>query len=584
MINKLIERYELLSERQKEEFSRLVKEDEPLGPYFYNVEGDDISSTYHQVLFDDHSEYLYKKESRSPALVIGRRGSGKSTYINNLSQQKVSVLPNKNNLPIILNSWELIREVASRIIELDLLPGAVNPEETARFWELIFLLEIMREIQLNKSVETPDKLKKYIVAFSLAEVASGVGGLVQSITLIWKNKNNTLGKVVTVSSLLNKLMDTAKGFTDIRSDVNEALYELNLAAVILLDNPESPPSKDAMPVVAEFAHNEYYYTDDALSGLLQLCTTINSNAGSYVQIRMCIPSEQYKHYIKRASQPERFGYRHLLHWKTSDLLALAANRILLFGHIYPKYFKDGLYEKLSSLDIYDRTEIKEFFGLILNCTVKNSRSDAYNTRIEEPINYIVRHTQLLPRQIIRYFNAIFSHELELREDFVITDQEIVRKGISSVERQLAKEIARSYEHSYKGSEKIVSVAMKKFPMVFRASQLEVIYKDNILKNKELIDIINNSSAISSVNTKERFVRMLEEMGVIGKVIDTPEEHKYVNVEFEYNIDGDLVTNSETQYSPHPLFSHNIEPSALNKGAHSSVLGIYPKESDSEITI
>lgn len=405
---------------------RLVNEDSPLGPYYFNVDGDDISSQYHQVLFDDHSDYLYKNESRSPALVIGRRGSGKSTYINNLAQQKIAVIKNKDNLPIIQNSWELIREVALRLMELDLLPGTVNPEETARFWELIFLLEVIREISLKKGHDLPDRLTKYVVAFALAEVSSGIGGLVHSITQMWKNSNSQYGKVVTVSSLLNKLMNSAKGFVDIRLDVNEALYEIGMAAVILLDNPESPPSAETTPIVAEFVHNQYYYTDDALSGLLQLCTTMNANAGSYVQIRMCIPSEQYKHYIQRSSQPERFGYRHLLHWKTSDLLALVANRILLFGYIYPSYFHNGLYHELSVLDVYDRDQIKTFYGLILNCTVQNGRSDDFKKLNEQPIDYIVRHTQLLPRQIIRYFNAIFSRGIKITGRVDISDPEIIK--------------------------------------------------------------------------------------------------------------------------------------------------------------
>lgn len=581
MRNKLIERYEALNDRQKEEFSRLVNEDAPLGPYYYNVEGDDVSSKYHQVLFDDHSDYLYKNESRSPALVIGRRGSGKSTYINNLSQQKVAVIPTKNNLPIILNSWELIREVASRLIELELLPGTVNPEETAKFWELIILLEVVREISTSREAEIPLRLKKYVAAFALAEVSSGVGGLVQSITQMWKNNNVTAGRIVTVSSLLNKLMDTAQGFLDIREDVNEALYELGLAAVVLLDNPESPPTGEVAPIVAEFVHNQYYYTDDALAGLLQLCTSMNSNAGSYVQIRMCIPSEQYKHYIERASQPERFGYRHLLHWKTSDILALTANRILLFGHIYKEYFPGVTYERLSSLDLYDRDDIREFFGIIFDCRVENGRSDYLYRRKEDPIVYIVRHTQLLPRQIIRYFNSILSKAIKLNGSVVISEHEHIKQGVASIETHLAKEIARSYEHSYSGSSKIVAVAMKKFPMVFGASHLEAIYKNYVLKDKEIVEIIENSPSISAVNSVQKFIRMLEEMGAIGKVIGTPEAHKYVNAEFEYNIDGNLVTNNETKYSPHPLFSHNIEPGALEAGAHSNVLGIYPKESESD---
>lgn len=579
MDNKLVLRYESLSKREKEEFKRLVNEDQPLGPYFYNVEGDDTSSKYYQVLFDDHSEYLYKKEKRSPALVIGRRGSGKSTYINNLSQQKVSVIANKKNLPIILNSWELVREIALRLTELELMPGQVNAEETAKFWEMIFLLEVIRNIALSEDYEVPEILNKYIISFALAEVSLGFGALVQLITSTWKSANATTGRVVTVSSLLNKIMQTARGFIDIRKDVNDALYELGLAAVILLDNPESPPTGDSGTMVAEFVHSTDYYTDDALSGLLQLCTAMNSNAGSYVQIRMCIPSEQYKHYISRAKQPERFGYRHLLHWKSDDLLAMVANRIILFGHIYPEYFPETLYSKLGSLDLYDKQDIKDFYKEILTCKVHNGRSDYLHARAEDPVVYIIRHTQSLPRQVIRYFNEILTRNIEKSSSIIVEDEENILSGVSSIETKLAQEIARSYEHSYSGSEKIVALAMRKFPLVFKASQLEHIYKSTIEKDKEIADIIQKSNSISAVNTTARFVRMLEEMGAIGKVIGNPQEHKYVNAEYEYNIDGSLVTNNQTEYSPHPLFSHNIEPSALASGAHTNILGVYPKESD-----
>jgi len=580
-VNKLIERYESLTDRQKKEFKRLVNPDQPMGPYYLNLDGNDNSNQYHQVFFDDSSDYLYKNESRSPALVIGRRGAGKSSYINNLSQQKVAVIPDLNNFPIILNNWELVREVAQRIIELDLFPGTASPEETAKFWELIFYLEIIRELCFSDEYTLPENLDKYIEIFNLKNVSSGVGGLVNSISLSWKNKNDDGGRVITVNSLLDMLMESQQGFTDIRRDINDALYGLGLAAVILLDNPESPLSNRNSASVTEFIHSIDYYTDDALAGLLHLCTTLNANPSSYVQIRMCIPSEQYKHYIGRSSQPERFGYRHLLHWKTSDLLSLVANRVLLFGHIYPEYIDKDIYDELLNLDLGIKSELKKFFSLIFDCEVENGRSDNNYKRNEVPILYIVRHTQLLPRQIIRYMNDIFSNGINNNNSLIIKDPEIIKSGIANIESILAYEIARSYEHSYQGSVEIVKIAMKKFPLVFGATHLEWIYKQNILKDKEIAKIIENSTSLSAVDTVDKFIRMLEAMGAIGKVLGVPEAYKYVNTEFEYNIDGNLITNSETKYSPHPLFSHNIEPGSLHKGAHTNVLGIYPKESGAD---
>ena len=76
----------------------------PLGPSSLEFAIVNQDGQLYQHLFDDHSKYLYEEHTDRPSIIIGRKGAGKSSYLNNLSQKS-------NVVPIKIISWNILTEV-----------------------------------------------------------------------------------------------------------------------------------------------------------------------------------------------------------------------------------------------------------------------------------------------------------------------------------------------------------------------------------------------------------------------------------------------------------------------------------------
>lgn len=63
----------------------------PIGPPFLELHENQDKNLF-QYLFDGHSQYLYEQKYERPSIIVGRKGAGKTTYLNNLSFKKTSFL------------------------------------------------------------------------------------------------------------------------------------------------------------------------------------------------------------------------------------------------------------------------------------------------------------------------------------------------------------------------------------------------------------------------------------------------------------------------------------------------------------
>jgi hypothetical protein len=164
---------------------------------------------------------------------------------------------------------------------------------------------------------------------------------------------------------------------------------------------------------------------------------------------------------------------------------------------------------------------------------------------EDPLAYIIRHTQLLPRQILAIFNAALSDHYKSSGTFRGITEKSIRNGITAVEKLIAKQILMPYEQIY--------------PKLL--AQCSVILPD--------LDPICNRKALRKM--EGRFDRLVEEdvvsvwhtlfeIGIIGRVTDrmkspgSERDERYCYGQFHYNIDGSFSLPTDGEFCFHPVFT------------------------------
>jgi hypothetical protein len=242
------------------------------------------------------------------------------------------------------------------------------------------------------------------------------------------------------------------------------------------------------------------------------------------------------------------------------LLKVAAHRYRLFAEIRNR----PLFERIKGIDFDTREGIHDFFHLIMPETFLNGMGGE-----EDPLAYIIRHTQLLPRHVIAIFNSIIARSHDSgRPDHRLTEDDI-RSGVLDAEKLIAQQVLVPF---YK------------------------IYPDLISSCE---DILPDLSPVCTYNDlrkiERRFSHRIEEdvrsiwrtlfaMGVLGKIVNegrtetagAPKDARYCLATFHYNIEGTFGLETQEEYCFHPVFSRHFGISRKNTADRRA---IYPANVD-----
>ena len=165
---------------------------------------------------------------------------------------------------------------------------------------------------------------------------------------------------------------------------------------------------------------------------------------------------------------------------------------------------------------------------------------------EKPVPYLLRHTQLLPRHILRYLTAIIKIDSKNGNGGATSiSASAVKKGIDAVEGELWREVCDAFSYRYPKSLDVCSAVIPQLPLRF--------------SNGELHSVFNKygRKVYSDTNIEfEDFKRMMFEMGCIGAVIETSE--LYIHGVFEYTMPESLDPSDRNELCLHPMFCGGIK--------------------------
>ncbi len=473
--------------------------EKPFGPTnAANIEDDQSFKR----LLDPHNKII-DRFKYNPSLIVGRRGSGKTSFLRGTAKYKVIELINTAN-----TFAEIVSIINDRAQEF------IFVEKISALWEQIFVLSLFRNIanQFKEPSRDIGIIKDYCAKYGLSNNISIEDWLWK---LLKAARDKTKNEVI--SSVAAVIADIAgEDFESTKSASIKALQYNKSKAIILIDSLEQYPVRISNVALA-------------ISGLL-LCAGEFNERNESIHIRLCLPAEMYHDFIDLSPNPvKNFSNSITLHWHSSELLGIAANRLNLYLSIY---YPNSRREP----DIIDNKNAVSFLKLFLPDEIING----YGNK-EDTIAYILRHTQLMPRHVLKILNSIFSEAYRLKlNTYPVVDNQSVVRGIRKTEVNLAEEVCSAFKVRYPKLRNTCEACIKYLTYVFKEGDLHEVFNKHGRKSSGFEDF-------------EDFKRMLIESAVIGRVVSSKQE-RYVNGLFEYTAAHKLITSTNDSLCLHPIFA------------------------------
>ena len=171
----------------------------------------------------------------------------------------------------------------------------------------------------------------------------------------------------------------------------------------------------------------------------------------------------------------------------------------------------------------------------------------------------MRHTQLLPRQILYYFNQIAIINYEANGGWRTFDHASVVKGVEQAENLICEEVFSAFGAVYPMAKELCEYVLPRFQPIMKYGDLHRIWNNC------------NTDGMGDKRTFPEFLKMLFDMGVMGEVIvgqNVMRDRPYIEGRFQCNSEGRIVVSEAANLCVHPIFSKffNVRREAGEKRA------------------
>lgn len=511
--------------------SKYVKHGAPFGPTDAGL----IDVTHKSVLKElfDPQNKIYNALRLNPSIIIGRRGSGKTAYLHSV------FVDHEFGIVQEIRTSKTFSQIVSAIERNT--PAFYLAEDISDLWQELFYFALISEVANRYRGESRElALIDDFVAKESLKAPNSVESFLWKIvrTLGAKSGQNLVGAVADVVKEV-----TGISFEHAKQKTIEILQKKRQRAILLLDSLEQYPT--SIQSVA-----------NALSGLLMCVGQFNERNEEF-NVRLCLPAELYHVFLdlvttnplKDLTQPNALT----LHWIAGELLSVAAHRLNLYTRLY---FPDRV---RTPPDLTHRDQVQDFLRKFLPAQVTNKLGVS-----EETIAYLLRHTQLQPRHILLYLNAIFEKQRKLdRSKYPSIDESAVVTAIAETEHLLTEEVFSGYRMLYPRAKAACESCIPQLPLRFGHSTLQKVFTRRGRKPSGIADYWD-------------FRRLLIETGIVGRVVG--ETDRYIVGRFEYTEPHKLVVSTEDELCLHSVFAE-VFSYKKGKGKDKDTKTVYPYGSD-----
>jgi hypothetical protein len=323
--------------------------------------------------------------------------------------------------------------------------------------------------------------------------------------------------------------------SDALAAANNLLRSTNQRALFLLDSMDEYQIGDRA-------------ADRTVGALIRFVRQFNADYGQ-MAVKIGLPSEIFPEIQRACANPlkDMVRFDHIT-WTSIELARIAAHRYRLFLQLHDP----DEYAHYGSLDFNRRGIVRRFWSGVFDGGVRNAYGET-----EHSLTYILRHTQLLPRQLIAILEYVIKESCARTGSYRELKSELVDEAITKNETVLVAEIFSAYRYVFPEAERVCRALFGNFPTVFSYDELENKWRQARRPSYSM----ENGGNIDFVSITDMLLRI----GAIGVVENAPTS-KYIEGVFSYN---QLVPPNIGQgyaLCMHPIFGRHFrcKPSMHNK--------------------
>jgi hypothetical protein len=460
------------------------------------------SSEYSKYYFD-HTRFNREALSPKVFLIIGRRGAGKTALSQFFSFQQL--MPNVTTIEV--DEPAAFQQLMSKIAESAATTREVAIPRLVKIWEFVIWSTIFWQLQ--------DRDSRIKAAVLFADRTDHVSTFIRQVLKFL------------VSKFLESNDDLADELEDFIS--NERIQRAKKAVLEAV--------KGNKVIIALDTMENYAVRDESMmrsmGALIQCASRFSRNYARHgIYLKVFIMAEIFPHLKEEVSlNPLKFIHDEIyLQWRPKDLMRLISWR-------YDRYLKQNnlLIPTTGKLDWDNHHDVlKEKWEPYWGKKLQTRQGI-----IEETFPYVLRHTQLRPRQLIVLCNSIAAHA-QVGETFPKFEPDSIIEGIQRAEKRLAEEVMNSYSSVYPGAARIAE-ALSGLPLIFKGNELD----------KRAPQTASQWPA--GEYSSYAFRQFVSELGIVGRVRNVSEKTGIVEADFEYAGESRISLLVNDQCVIHPMF-------------------------------
>jgi hypothetical protein len=508
--------------------ARYINRATPLGP----IDTDMIRhSDVERKLFDPHYTSFDRLLSRDLNVITGRRGSGKTALLNCYKFRRSlngGVSAKSQSATFDLLDYQFVfstpTHTAFEALQLDVMgaSGGVRPiESVVADWEQLIGDYMLTQIATELAALNSQYLGVIHAYLARPETLQRL----EANEAVWGVR--TLQRASLWPFSKKKTVDVEPpSRSDALVAANKLLRTANHRALFLLDSMDEYQVGDRT-------------ADRTVGALIRFVRQFNADY-EQMAVKIGLPSEIFPEIQRACANPlkDMVRFDHIT-WSSMELARIAAHRYRLFLQMYDE---DG-YSRYGSLDFDRRGVVRRFWSGMFDAEVRNEYGEA-----EHPITYILRHTQLLPRQMIAILEYVVKESHARTGGYRELNNELVGEAIAKNEAVLVTEIFSAYRYVFANAEQLCRALLGNFSTVFSYDELENKWR----QARRPVYSTEPGSNMDFINITDMMLRI----GVIGVVEKAPTS-KYIEGVFSYNQLMPPNIGQGHALCVHPIFSRHF---------------------------
>ena len=496
-------------------------DDNPLGP----VAAEHINDNEVAAYLTSIENEAFHEISQGVSLLFGRKGAGKSSLLNSFhfpsqirtttrlslgSSAKRQIISKDSDfrrpydLIVQVDASKELDAVHSKVVKHG-LPG---PEIAADHWKKRLWLNVLVAVSRRPDIidQVESNLRQQIIHFS--------------------RLTTRLASADNISNYLEEF--AAAG--------DASLESLEIISAML--KGEFQRKSFSVLFIIDSIEEYNFDLDDSLSitigGLVYI---VGGKQEKGVFYKIAFPYEIYDQIQGHGNTGKTNLRSTTLNWTAGELVEITTRRMLLCLYVRENDKIENILKNYSAFQSTRRANF-DFWESIFGGDIINE------AHIPEPaLYYALRHTQMLPRQVILSLSWLIRLSKTPRNSFMYINPDV----ISDATRQSCNILIGGLESGFKFT----------YPELQRALERFLPRCGIVSSYNELHRIYANSSVKSARNyTTEfySFLRALIHVGVFGVIDDKAETDRYIEARFCYGDDTVLRSFEGRRFAMHPAFS------------------------------